>query len=116
MPMHYIVISVWELRLQLQYNEPNLQCNMHSLKCVSINVISVEQKCNSVDHLLSAKYFQVLHYDDDDDDDDPCSSLPAFSSSSISVLSIVTSRLKNISKIQSANTLIFFCNVGRCTK
>ena len=116
MPIHYIVISVWDLRSQLQYNEPNLQCNMHSLKCVSIIVISVEQKYNNVDHLLSANIF-VLYYDDDDDDgNDPCSSLPAFSSSSISVLSIVTSRLKNISKIQSANTLIFFCTVGRCTK
>src|ERR671923_2942891 len=39
-----------------------------------------------------------------------------FSSSSISVLSIVTSPLKNMSRVQSANTLIFFCIVGRFAK
>jgi hypothetical protein len=36
--------------------------------------------------------------------------------SSASVLNIVTSLLKNISVIQSANTLIFLCNVGRWAK
>jgi hypothetical protein len=36
--------------------------------------------------------------------------------SSARVLSIVTSLLKNISVIQSANTLIFLCNVGRWAK